>query len=59
MLTAIPSANGLIKEHGELAPNVAGKCARDSREAGDEISGQKWTKVMIESKFLLARENAE
>lgn len=59
MLMAIPSANGLIKEHGELAPNVAGKCARDSRDAGDERSRQIWTKVMTETKFLLARDYAE
>lgn len=31
MLMAIPNDNGLIKEHSELAPNVAGKrdCKRD------------------------------
>lgn len=56
---AIPSANRLIKEHGELAPIVAGKRAQELRNVGDEIGNQQWMKVMIETKILLARDYAE
>jgi hypothetical protein len=59
MLTATQTANRLIKEHGDLAPNIANKRARELRNAGDEIGNQQWMKVMIETKYLLARDNAE
>jgi hypothetical protein len=59
MLTATQTANRLIKEHGDLAPNIADKRAQELRNVGDEIGNQQWMKVMIETKYLLARDNAE
>jgi hypothetical protein len=59
MLEAIPTADKLIKEHGELAPNIAGKHARELRKSGDAVSSQQWMKVLIDTKYLLARDYAE
>jgi hypothetical protein len=59
MLTTTQTANRLIKEHGDLAPSVADKRAQELRNAGDEIGNRQWMKVMTETKYLLARDNAE
>ena len=59
ILSTASIADRLIKEHGELAPGVAAKHACKLQKAGDEIRSRQWTKVMIESKMLLARDYAE
>ena len=59
MPVAMPTANRLIKEHGELAPMVADKRAQELRIAGDEIGNRQRSRIMTEAKYLLARDYAE
>ena len=59
MLDVIQTANRLIKQHGELAVDVAGERADAVHQAGDETSYRRWKEVVIETKVLLARDYAE
>lgn len=59
MLDVVQTANRLIKKHGELATNVAGKRADEVHESGDETGYRLWQQVVIETKVLLARDYAE
>ena len=59
MLMTESTADRLIKEHGELAIGIAGKHACECQKAGDEKGSRQWSKVMIETKMLLARDYAE
>lgn len=56
METVTRTANLLIKEHGEQAPNIAAQRASDPKLSdGPELQAF-WTNVIVETKLLLARD---
>jgi hypothetical protein len=57
MTEILETANKLVKQHGERAPDVAAERAIELEQAGDGDSGTYWQSVMIQTKVLLARDN--
>lgn len=57
MTKILETANRLVKQHGERAPDVAAERATELGRAGDQRNGTYWQSVMIQTKVLLAREN--
>ncbi len=57
MTEILETANKLVKQHGERAPDVAAERATELGHAGDQDQGTYWQSVMIQTKVLLAREN--
>lgn len=58
MTNATETANRLIKQHGEAAPEIAASHAADSERAGDGEEQRHWVSVVVEAKALLARDSA-
>jgi hypothetical protein len=56
MLNATETANRLIKQHGDAAPEIAAHHAADSERVGDGKERQHWVNVVVEAKALLARD---
>lgn len=57
MTEILETANKLVKQHGERAPDVAAEHASELGKAGDRDKGTYWQSVMIQTKVLLACEN--
>lgn len=56
MQSVTQTANRLIKQHGESAPNIAAERAADPKLPGGPEMRTFWINVIVEAKVLLARD---
>lgn len=56
MQSVTQTANRLIKQHGESAPNIAAERAADPNLSDGPETRAFWINVIVEAKVLLARD---